>query len=387
VLLTFIRANRDELIRRTREKVRQRSSPLPTADELETGVPLFLTEFTDLLAATGAAADVGQKKPGIAVSAARHGNEMLQRGYTIGQVVHDYGDICQAITELASEQGKEQFQTSDFHTLNLCLDNAIAGAVTEYSRQREQDIGDDEVERLGFLAHELRNGISTLTMAFQVLRTGKVGIGGSTGDVIDRGLTTLRMLVDRSLAEVRLASGQHRRTQVLVAEFIEEVAISASLEASRKGVAFAVAPVEYGIAVEVDRQLLASAVGNLLQNAFKFTPARSRVALRAHKHGDRLLIEVEDRCGGLPAEKTEELFRSFGRRHADTSGLGLGLAISRRSVQVNGGEIAVKNLPGEGCIFTIELPLAPAVADDKPPLRQAAGDSAAAPAALRPARY
>ena len=354
MLLEFVRENRAELIRRTREKVRTRSAPRATPEEIETGVPLFLTQFTDLLAATnGELARTGA----IGDSASKHGNERLRRGFTIAQVVHDYGDICQAVTELAGDQAK-QFSTGEFHLLNRCLDNAIAEAVTEYSRQREQNIAGEEVERLGFLAHELRNLLSTATMAFQFLRGGTVAIGGSTGLVLERSLSGLRSLIDRSLAEVRLASGQNRRTRVLLAEFIEEVEVGASLDARAKNVDLVVAPVEYGIAVEADRQLLASAVSNLLQNAFKFTHAQGQVSLRVRTNGNRVLIEVEDECGGLPPGKAEELFRPFERRGADKTGLGLGLTISRKSVGANGGEIQVKNMPGKGCVFTIELPIA-----------------------------
>jgi len=354
MLLEFIRENRTELIRRTQEKVRTRSAPRATPQEIENGVPLFLTQFTDLLAATN-----GEQPPIRASggSATKHGNELLQRGFTIAQVVHDYGDICQAITELAGDQAK-RLSTREFHRLNLCLDNAIAEAVTEYSRQREQDLADQEVERLGFLAHELRNLISTANLAFQLLRGGTVPIGGSTGAVLGRSLTGLRDAVDRSLAEVRLASGQHPRRRVLVAEFIEEMEAAALLDARARNLDLTVAPVESSIAVEADRELLASAVSNLLQNAFKFTHARGHVSLRAHRKGDRVLIEIEDECGGLPPGKAEELFRPFERRGADKTGLGLGLAISRKSVGVNGGEIHVGNKPGKGCVFNIELPIA-----------------------------
>jgi signal transduction histidine kinase len=116
--------------------------------------------------------------------------------------------------------------------------------------------------------------------------------------------------------------------------------------------------VKNGVAVEVDSHLLASAVSNLLQNAFKFTHARGHVSLRARKKGDRVLIEVEDECGGLLPGKAEELFRPFERRGTDKSGLGLGLATTRRSVDVNGGDIRVENMPGKGCVFTISLPIA-----------------------------
>jgi signal transduction histidine kinase len=354
MLLEFIRQNRAELIRSTREKVRARASPRATQEELETGVPLFLTQFTDLLAATNGG---NSQSPEIDASATLHGNDLLRRGFSIAQVVHDYGDLCQAITELAGQQQK-QFSASEFHTFNLCLDNAIAGAVTEYSRQREQNLADEEVERLGFLAHELRNLLSTATMAFHVLRSGTVAIGGSTGAVLDRSLTGLRRLVDRSLAEVRLTSGQHRRTRVLLAEFIEEMEVTASLDAKARDLDLTVAPVEHGVGVDVDRELLASALSNLLQNAFKFTHPRGEVVLRTRTKGDRVFIDVEDECGGLPQGKAEELFRPFERRGTDRSGLGLGLAISRKSIGASGGEIQVQNMPGKGCVFTIDLPVA-----------------------------
>jgi signal transduction histidine kinase len=219
MLLEFIRQNRSELIRYTREKVRARSAPRATPEEVENGVPLFLTQFTALLEATNGDLPAGKQ---VGSSATMHGNDLLRRGFTIAQVVHDYGDICQAIIELAGDQGRH-FSTDEFHLLNLCLDNAIAEAVTDYSRQRERNVADQEIERLGFLAHELRNLISTATMAFQLLRDGTVAVGGSTGAVLERSLTALRQLVDRSLAEVRLASGKRPRTRVLLAEFIEEI--------------------------------------------------------------------------------------------------------------------------------------------------------------------
>jgi signal transduction histidine kinase len=360
MLLEFIRENRAELIRRTREKVRSRASPRATPDEIESGVPLFLTQFTELLSSTHrelALPSAPPATPAIRTSATVHGNELLRRGFTIAQVVHDYGDICQATTELAGIQKKE-FSTNEFHILNLCLDNAIAEAVTEYSRQREQNLAGEEAERLGFLAHELRNLMSTATLAFQVLRGGTVAVGGSTGAVLDRSLTSLNALVERSLAEVRLASQQHRRTRFPLAELIAEVEVSAALEANGRKVELKVAPVESDISIEGDRQLLAAAVSNLLQNAFKFTQVGGHISLRAHKKADRAFIEVEDECGGLPPGKAEALFHPFERRGSDKTGLGLGLAISRKSVTANGGNIHVVNMPGKGCVFTIELPVA-----------------------------
>jgi signal transduction histidine kinase len=87
--------------------------------------------------------------------------------------------------------------------------------------------------------------------------------------------------------------------------------------------------------------------------------------LRAHASVERVLIEVEDGCGGLPAgEDTEDLFRSFEQRGADRTGLGLGLAFSRWAVEANHGRLYAQNLPNKGCVFTVDLPrcLVPALA-------------------------
>src|SRR6185369_6164763 len=136
-----------------------------------------------------------------------HGNELLRTGFTVDQVVHDYGDLCQAVTEMAMEQGAA-VTADEFHTLNRCLDDAIADAVTEFGRQRDQFTADESTramnERLGFLAHELRNLIGNALMAFAAIKKGHVGVAGSTGAMLDRSLIGLRDLIDRTLIEVRV---------------------------------------------------------------------------------------------------------------------------------------------------------------------------------------
>ena len=76
--------------------------------------------------------------------------------------------------------------------------------------------------------------------------------------------------------------------------------------------------------------------------------------MRTHAEADRAFIAIEDECGGLRV-RIEDLFAPFEQRSEDRSGLGLGLAIARQGVTANGGEIDVRNIVGQGCIFTIEL--------------------------------
>ena len=356
MLHEFIAVNREEIIRRCRAKVATRSVPPPTDAEIDHGVPVFLDQLMDALR-------LGlTSSPEIGRSAVKHGHDLLLQGFTVSQVVHDYGDVCQSITDLAVETNAP-ISTDDFRTLNRCLDDAIAGAVTEFGREQNQSTLDGETargsERAGFLAHELRNLLNTAIMAFEVLKTGNVGVAGSTGTVLHRSLMGARALIGRSLAEVRLTQGVQNREPFLVSEFIEELAPAATLEANARGIGLTVMPVEDGVAIEADRQVLAAVVGNLLQNAFKFTRPRTTVTLRVGASAERVLIEIQDECGGLPGGNVNELFRPFEQRSADRTGLGLGLAFSRWGVEANNGRIYARNLPDRGCVFTLDLPRVP----------------------------
>ncbi|MET0402127.1 MAG: HAMP domain-containing sensor histidine kinase [Cystobacter sp.] len=339
-----------------RKKIADRVAPRAVEEEFQLEVPLLLEHLIQALHAEAPRAAAVQQE--MEQRAVLHGQHMLRKGFTVAQLVHDYGAVCQAITEVAVDQGV-LISSQDYHFMNRFLDNAIAEAVTGYGHQHEQALSQQETGRMGFFAHELRNRISTASLAYQAIKSGRVGIAGNTGNALGRSLKSLRDLVDRSLSEVRLSAGIGKRERVRVAELIQDVEASATVDAAERGIHLHVQPPDYELEVEVDRQLVESAMANLLQNAFKFTRAGGHVSLRARINGGQVLIEVEDECGGLPPGKAEELFRPFEQRGRDRSGLGLGLAISLQCVQTNGGALSVRDLPGKGCIFTIVLPLAP----------------------------
>jgi signal transduction histidine kinase len=357
MLYEFITVHREAIEARTRERVRVRPWPSVSRDEIEYGVPLFLTQLTETLRLETTAAPFADDAIGNA--AARHGAELLAAGFNVAQVVHDYGDICQAITEIAIEQ-HAPITVAEFHTLNRCLDTAIAEAVTEHARLTEQTRAGQEVEHLGHAAHELRDLLNGALLAFHVLKRGAVAINGTTGAVLGRSLTSLRAVVDRTLSEVRLATGAQRRERMAVTAFIDEIAATGILHAEYRSIRFIVVPVDESLALDVDAQMLTSAVMNLLHNAFKNTRAGGTVVLSARAEGERLLVDIEDECGGIPQSK-ENLFQPFGeRRGTDRSGLGLGLSIARKAVRAHGGDIGIRNIPGKGCVFTVDVPLATA---------------------------
>jgi hypothetical protein len=143
MLHEFLSSHREELISRCRRKVAQRQAPRATGRELDYGIPVFLTHLTEILREESSDCEGKSSGPsvasatpialGIEMTAVRHGNELLLKGFTVDQVVHDYGDLCQAVTELAIEL-EAPTTNKEFHSLNRYLDNAIADAISAFAR-------------------------------------------------------------------------------------------------------------------------------------------------------------------------------------------------------------------------------------------------------------
>jgi signal transduction histidine kinase len=174
---------------------------------------------------------------------------------------------------------------------------------------------------------------------------------------LERGLQRTRELVDQTLQIARVASGiQLVRQWTTLKALFQDSELAAISEAESKGVELRVV-MESDERLSLDVRLVRSALGNLLRNAVKYTTAGSVVELRSHMVNRRLVIEVEDCCGGLPPGKVEEAFAPFVRLDNKQSGFGLGLAIAKQAVDAHGGAIRVQNLPGKGCVFVLELPV------------------------------
>ena len=367
----FLANNRADLIGRCKAKVAARPQRSASEAQLANGVPMFLDQLIRTLQAeeageqaqsvgiSGASGGDGLALSEIGVSAAAHGASLLGLGYTVDQVVHDYGDLCQAITDLAFERDAP-FAVDEFRTLNRCLDNAIADAVMEFTVQRDARMltthANEAKERTGFLVHELRNALSTATVAVSALEFGNLNVAGATGAVLKRSLASLGLLIDRAVDEVRQGTLSERLV-FSVASFIEDAESAARLEAEAAGCGLLVRPVPQGLSVRANRTMLHAALANLLQNAFKFTHPHTEITLQAFALDGKAHIEVHDHCGGLPHGTIESMFTPFTQRGADRTGLGLGLAIARHSVEADFGTLSVRDVPGTGCVFTIALPL------------------------------
>jgi signal transduction histidine kinase len=342
----------------------------PNCIPQEHGIPVFLDQLIETLVIeqTGepvrgrrvSGAQGGGSVSEVGEMATLHGRDLLEQGFTIEQVVREYGDICQAVTSLAFAEGAP-IAVDEFRTLNRCLDNAIASAVAEYAIQQTAVAADGALQalnsRIGRLAHELRNYLHTASLAIKAIKMGSVGMSGATGAVLDRSILGMRNLIDSSLAEVRVTAGLPARFQsIKLPDFLREIEATASLDSRARGCKFKLMPVDRDFTIYADPEMLSAAVGNLLQNAFKFTKRNTEVRLSACSVEDRIRIDVEDHCGGLAAGKPETLLLPFAQNGDDRSGLGLGLDICRRNVEANNGILTIRNVPGCGCVFSIDLP-------------------------------
>jgi hypothetical protein len=179
----FVTTHRAALILSCRDKAAQRRGVIP-AETDNRGVSLLLEQLI------GELHDGVSRTDAIKAGAGEHGRNLLRQGYTVAQVVYDYGDVCQAVTEFAVERAV-QIGPQEFRTLNRCLDDAIAGALTEYARGRSVTRGSGPQVSLRVL-------LDTASTAFDAIETGRVGARGSTGALLTRSLEAMRSHVDQN---------------------------------------------------------------------------------------------------------------------------------------------------------------------------------------------
>jgi signal transduction histidine kinase len=351
-LREFLATNRDRIRDLCVAKVQSRDDA--RAGPPETNVREQLSTVIDEIVRALESAQglpVTSPLPGNSPTAARHGRQRQHLGYKIDVLNRDFGAIAEAVGELAGGEGLS-FEAREYKIFDLCLDAAAGTAIEQYWNQARAALEHASTERVGFLAHELRNALASARMAFAVLKRGHIGVNSSTGAVLERGLARLDVLIGQALLAVHLEAGLKvdlRRTKVsTLLRQLEESAVP------ERAVTLVV-EVDEALEMDADERLLTSALSNLLQNALKFTRQAGHVVLRGRAEGQDVVLEVEDECGGLPPGEVDEMFSPFVQVGKDRRGLGLGLSVTREAVHVHGASLEVRNLPGRGCVFAVRL--------------------------------
>jgi signal transduction histidine kinase len=357
-LYEVIAAKHDDVMLRWKAQVQGTLAPEGMAHlELIDHIPEFVDEIIAALRADAGLSSVGPSPEG-STTAAGHGVQRLRLGFSLDSVVREYGALNDAIVNTAREAGAE----ITFRELQVLFDATITGiarAVTRYTQQRDAELLRQANEHFAFIAHELRNPLSSATMAFQLLKNkGQLPEKDRSVGALERGLQSTSELIDQTLEIAQVASGiALRRQWTTLRALFDDVGLGATSEAESRGVELRVM-IEDDERISLDVRLVRSALGNLLRNGVKYTSSGSTVELRGQVANGRVVIEVEDCCGGLPPGKVEEAFAPFVRLDKSQSGFGLGLAIAKQAVDAHGGSIRVQNLPGKGCVFVLELPVA-----------------------------
>ncbi len=230
-------------------------------------------------------------------------------------------------------------------------------------------------EFLAMLAHELRNPLAPIRTAVQLLRMKELGASqrARARDIIDRQVEHLVCLIDDLLDVSRITRGiiTLHREPVLIGAIVARAVETArpAIDARRHALTLEL-PDEL-ISVDGDKTRLTQIVGNILQNAAKFTDAGGRIALKVAREGRYAVISVKDTGIGIPRELIPRVFELFTRVHAQTetgqSGLGIGLALVRRLVEMHDGSVtAQSDGAGQGSEFIVRLPLLAAQASPGP---------------------
>jgi len=350
---------RGPVMDRWRDKLRANLAPKSLPDSyLIDSLPNFLDEVADALAARGNGRAGSPKTQSLVAS--EHGTQRLKLGFDVGAVVREYGLLADAIWELAAEHGiaVSAQEAALFHRI---INTAAADAAEEYATARDREAQALTAKRLSFLTQEIRNALGIARFAAGFLSRKQSSGFDRHLQMLNRGLCRLTDVVDNALLNLRLKPGPMlHRLSINLAGLLSDVAEDSRESAGSKGIDVkSVSDPELN--VQADQRLLRVTLTSLVRNAVRFTRRGGRVLLRARAAQGRVLLDVEDECGGLEEGQVEKMFDPFVQLGADESRFALCLAGAKRAAEAHGGALRVHSVPGKGCVFSLDLPTGPEI--------------------------
>ena len=352
----FIERERDSLAERWVSAVQDdTASQALSVDEVRNSIKGFL----ELVAAGLREASIEPVAPELlqepATQAKSHGQQRFHLGYDLGAVIREYAKLREVLFAGFKEEGLT-LSPEEAQRLSAFLDEGVATAATHYTQERDARLREQTAEHVGFLAHELRNPLQDARLRLELIKRRPSGPTAFDLQSLDRALQALGDRLDNALIDASLrAFPSPSKEPVDLSTLLVEVADEVAPKSDEKGVEVVVSA-EPDLCLDADRRLLHSAISNLLRNAVKFSAAGGSIQLRAKKAGARVVVELEDACGGLPEGAVERMFDPFVQLGKDRSGFGLGLAIAKQATEAHDGALRVHDLPGRGCVFVLDLP-------------------------------
>lgn len=239
------------------------------------------------------------------------------------------------------------------------------------ARRNAESAGLAKDQFLAMLGHELRNPLSPIVTALQLMRLR--GVDAQELPIVERQVRHLTQLVDDLLDVSRVTKGKVtlRKVHLELSDVVQRAVEIASPALEQKSQRLELRLEPTSLAVEADPARVAQVVVNLLTNASKYSESGTRIFVRTERDGDRARLRVQDEGVGIAPDMLDRIFEPFTQQNQTLArsegGLGLGLTIVRSLVDLHGGTVAARSGgPGRGSEFIVELPLAYARSDEGP---------------------
>jgi signal transduction histidine kinase len=278
---------------------------------------------------------------------------------------------------LSGEVAERRRAEARLGELNASLDRRVTErtAALRESESRLLEAGRRKDEFLATLAHELRNPLAPVRNAIHFLKLRGPGTSDVqwASDVIDRQVSAMGRLIDDLMDVSRINRGriELRRAVVPLEQVLSDAVETIQPQIDGAGHQLSVLLPPAKLVVNADRARLAQAFMNLLSNAAKYTDPGGRLEVRVVSEGGLALVSFRDEGIGIQPHRLEQVFEMFSQEEPALArargGLGIGLALTRKLVQLHGGSITASSEgPGKGSLFLVRLPLAAPVSDLAP---------------------
>jgi signal transduction histidine kinase/ActR/RegA family two-component response regulator len=313
-----------------------------------------------------------------------HGDQRWDQGWSLPAVVRDWQLLKVVIFEHLEQTLARALEYREVMAVGVFVDDAVAASIVSYVASRDDHHRRAEEQRtqellaasrhkdefLALLAHELRNPLAPIANGIRVLH---LLLGAPSGQVretigvIERQTKQLARLVDDLLDLARISQGrlELRRAPVDLGSVVEQAIQTAEPVLKSRDQRLSVELPQEPVRLEADAARLVQAIVNLLDNAAKYTPRGGSISVSLRREADVAAVRIKDDGVGIPGDMLARVFEMFVQvgqgAPASARGLGVGLALVKRVVELHGGSVTASSEgAGRGSEFTLRLPIAAA---------------------------
>lgn len=362
-LAALLRQQKEPLLARWRKRVRE----LPSAAHLDTPtlndhIPDLLDELAEVLEQPTEKVIVETMRDG---SPPDHGVQRLEDGFDITEVVSEYNILRSCVHDLAWEHDLT-LEGRPFHVLNRLLDEAIGLAVKTYAEQRALEVRQRRQEYLAFVAHDLRNPLTAISLAAGVLELNLQGNGDPENAqmirTLHRNVSQLEALVSKVMEENSDSAGADESMVTVKRAFdlwplVEAIVHAMKPLATTAGTSL-INQVPDDLVALADSGQLRRVLQNLITNAITYAPGGAvHIGGRMNEEATMLECWVTDTGKGIAADRLETVFEKGEGDPKRAESTGLGLAIVKSFVEGHGGEVRAESVEGQGTTIRFTLPL------------------------------